>query len=368
MPKFKKGDRVRVRLTSHSPYSGHIGVVDENPSSYSTPAGRSSGFWYSVRFTWRGLHPAVRFREEDLEAVTEETFLEAAPATLKPAGQPRWTGRNRVFQVSIKRKYLLATLAVALALAGGLVAYNNWGIKNSPAASSEPSSRLTKPSLLTGESPHETPKLVFATELVGASAGSAFPVQPAVRIVDADGNIVATSAAPVTLTVTNNRATLYGTTTVNAVNGVATFTDLSIRVAGLNYSLMATSPGLTSCLTNSFDVTPGAAAQLVFIQQPVGGGLGSYFSTEVAILDAHGNLVTDSTAEVTLNITPGSGVPGAVLSGATTQRAKDGVATFSYLSISPETGNYELTATSPGLTSATTRSFNPAKITEKKVQ
>jgi len=71
MPKFKKGDRVKVVFSSHSPYRGQIGVVDDEPSKYSSPPKRSSGFWYMVRFEWKGLHPAARFMEEDLEAVAD---------------------------------------------------------------------------------------------------------------------------------------------------------------------------------------------------------------------------------------------------------------------------------------------------------
>ncbi len=69
--KFKKGDKVRVSVESHSPYRGHIGVVDEDAAKYSSAPKRASGFWYMVRFEWRGLHPAARFVEEELEAVGE---------------------------------------------------------------------------------------------------------------------------------------------------------------------------------------------------------------------------------------------------------------------------------------------------------
>jgi hypothetical protein len=67
MAKFNKGDKVRVRLESHSPYRGRVGVVDENPSTYSSPSKRASGFWYMVRFEWKGLHPSARFMEEELD-------------------------------------------------------------------------------------------------------------------------------------------------------------------------------------------------------------------------------------------------------------------------------------------------------------
>jgi hypothetical protein len=219
-----------------------------------------------------------------------------------------------------------------------------------------------------GGSSNNTQKLVFETELVDTTAGSLLPVQPVVKVVDADGNTVTSSSAPVTLAVTNNRASLYGTETVNAVNGVATFTDLIMILAGSNYSLTAVSPGLTSSFSNSFDVSHGEGVMLYFITEPVAAGLGSRFSVRVAVSDAFGNIVTDSTAEVTVSITPETGTPGAVLSGTTTQEAINGIAAFNYLSISPIEGRYKLTATSPGLLSTMTSSFDIAKITEDQAQ
>ncbi len=362
MPKFNKGDRVRVRLVSHSRYRGQIGVVDDNPSR------SSSGFWYMVRFDWKGLHPATLFAEEDLEAVSDEVLPEETPATVDFTRRSRWTIGNKIAQVSTTRKYLLITLILVLILTAVLVTYNNIGIKENSPTSFGSSPTMTEPPLPAQGSTDGATKLAFATELVGATAGSAFPIQPAVKIEDVDGNIVTTSTASVTLIVTDNRARLYGLTTVNAVNGIATFSDLSIRLAGFNYSLTAISSGLTSALSDSFSVAPGAAAMLFFIRDPFGRGLGSYFSSEIAILDVYGNIVTDSTAEVTLSITPDSGTPGATLSGVTTQKATDGIATFSYLLINPVDGNYKLTATSPGLTSDISQSFNPAEITENKAQ
>jgi len=67
MPKFSKGDKVKVNLSSHSIYRGQTGVVDGNPEKYSPVPKKASGFWYMVRFERNGLHPAARFLEEDLE-------------------------------------------------------------------------------------------------------------------------------------------------------------------------------------------------------------------------------------------------------------------------------------------------------------
>ncbi len=64
MPKFKIGDKVKVRLDTASPYRGRFGVVTEKPIS------DSYGFWYMVKFESKGYAPAYRFVEKDLEAVS----------------------------------------------------------------------------------------------------------------------------------------------------------------------------------------------------------------------------------------------------------------------------------------------------------
>ncbi|MBI2852610.1 MAG: hypothetical protein HYX84_05880 [Chloroflexi bacterium] len=210
-------------------------------------------------------------------------------------------------------------------------------------------------------------KLVFVTELVEATAESVLPVQPVVRIEDANGNTVTTSTAPVTLIVSGDRATLYGTTTVNAVNGVATFTDLSIRLAGSHYSLAAIGRGLTSAISNSFNVTPGAATKLAFTKVPAGFEAGSTLTKEIKVnvLDSYGNTVTTSTAPVTLAITPGTGTGGAILSGTKTVNAVNGVATWAHLSIDLAGFRYALTATSLGLAPTISAPFNVSESVPK---
>ena len=50
--------------------------------------------------------------------------------------------------------------------------------------------------------------------------------------------------------------TLSGTTIVTAVNGVATFSDLSIDKAGNGYTLVAAASGLTGATSTTFNITP----------------------------------------------------------------------------------------------------------------
>jgi hypothetical protein len=89
-------------------------------------------------------------------------------------------------------------------------------------------------------------------------AWSTFTTQPAVVITDSQGNTATSSTDAVTLSITSDTgaagASLLGTATVSAVNGVATFTDLSIKRASTGYTLTASSGSLTSATSSPFDV------------------------------------------------------------------------------------------------------------------
>ncbi len=77
-----------------------------------------------------------------------------------------------------------------------------------------------------------------------------------VTLLDARGNRVTDGTKPVTLTLETNptRSTLLGTTTVAAVNGVATFRDVALDNTGAGYVLEASAAGLPNETSSSFDV------------------------------------------------------------------------------------------------------------------
>jgi hypothetical protein len=86
-------------------------------------------------------------------------------------------------------------------------------------------------------------------------------IQPAVRVtaVDAQGNPAISFAGLVTIAIGRNGGllmpgTLSGTRSVHAVNGVATFADLSIDQIGNGYTLRVTASGLTDAESRSFNV------------------------------------------------------------------------------------------------------------------
>ena len=68
-----------------------------------------------------------------------------------------------------------------------------------------------------------------------------------VSVEDANGNVVTSDNSSVTVAIGTNPGggTLGGTLTVAAVNGVATFSNLSINKAGTGYTLTATDGSLS---------------------------------------------------------------------------------------------------------------------------
>jgi hypothetical protein len=102
-------------------------------------------------------------------------------------------------------------------------------------------------------------KVAFGVQPVTTTAGRLIPAVT-VQIVDQQNRVVTDSTLPVTVALGTNPSggTLYGTQTVNAVAGVATFGTLRIDKAG-SYTLAATSPGLIGATSSSFAIT-GASA------------------------------------------------------------------------------------------------------------
>jgi hypothetical protein len=160
-------------------------------------------------------------------------------------------------------------------------------------------------------------------------------ISMAVSAEDAQGNVATSFSGKVTVALANNPggSTLGGTLTVTANQGVAVFSDLTLNKSGTGYTLQATTPNLTAATTNAFNVTPGAASQLVVTQQPSPTArAGVAFATQPVVVeeDAFGNVLTgDSTHTVTA--ARGDRGTGA-LQGTATVTLNAGVATFTDLS------------------------------------
>ncbi|HUL48412.1 MAG TPA: hypothetical protein VLT79_00205, partial [Gemmatimonadales bacterium] len=188
-----------------------------------------------------------------------------------------------------------------------------------------------------------------------AIAGAANSPAMQVAVQDAQGNIVTTATTSITLALGTNPAsgTLSGTMTVAAVNGVATFSTLSLNLAGTGYTLTASATGLTAATSSAFNITAGPAAKLVFTVQPgnVAAGAAITPAVQVTVQDAQGNTVTTATTGITVAI--GTNPASGTLAGTKTVAAASGVATFSTLSLNAAGTGYTLTASATGLTGTT---------------
>ncbi len=206
--------------------------------------------------------------------------------------------------------------------------------------------------------------LVFGQQPGSTTAGVAIAPGVTVRIVDAVGNTVTSFSGDVALGISvgsgTGGATLSGSTTITATNGIASFTTLSIDKSGTAYSLLALSSGLTGATSGPFDIAAGPAGQLVVSVQPgsVTAGAPITPGVEVRALDLLGNLATGFSGNVTVAISSGTGTPGATLGGTITVPAASGVATFSGLTIDKAGTGYTLAATASGVSAATTSAFD----------
>lgn len=204
--------------------------------------------------------------------------------------------------------------------------------------------------------------LGFVQQPTSTSAGAAIVPAVTVEIRDQFGSRVTGATNDVTLAIMNNpgNGTLTGTTTVAAVNGVATFSTLSIDQPGTGYTLTASSFGLSGATSSGFNITgaPPVATALGFVQQPTSTEAGATITPAVTveIRDQFGVRLTGVTNGVSLDIgsNPGSGT----LAGTTTVAAVNGVATFPGLSINNQGIGYTLTASSAGLSGATSSGFS----------
>jgi hypothetical protein len=201
--------------------------------------------------------------------------------------------------------------------------------------------------------------LAFLAQPGNEISGSTFNPQPVVAIEDSSNNIVTTNLSPVNVVITSGSGTggapLSGCTATEYY-GVVNFSNCTIVTAGSGYTLTASDAGLASATSTPFNVTPGPSAQLVFTVQPGNASGGAAFGVQpvVTVEDAGGNAVSTDASSINLAISSGTGANGAAF-GCTLDPANavNGIASFAGCKINLAGTGYTLTATDPGLTSAT---------------
>ena len=161
-----------------------------------------------------------------------------------------------------------------------------------------------------------TPNLVVTTP-PPTSVTAGVPFSLVVTAEDSSGNVDSTYTSPVTLALFGGTsgAVLGGTLTVNAVNGVAAFTGLTINTAGTSYTLTASSGTLTSA-KSSINVAAATAAPsitgLSTVNGPAAGGTtvtiyGTNFTGATAVQFGTVNATSytvDSTGTVITAVSP----------------------------------------------------------------
>jgi hypothetical protein len=189
-------------------------------------------------------------------------------------------------------------------------------------------------------------KLILTTAAVGFVNQANFTTQPAVTAQDYYGNTVTSWATSVT--VSSNVGGFVGTTTISFTNGVATYSGLAPSGVIGSRTITFTSGALATA-SQTFDLTFGAATKLAIKTSAAGFVNRANFTTqpEIYIQDASGNVVTNSTASVLVEIDSGT------ITGTATVAASSGVATFVGIGKTGLVGNKTLTFRSTGLTPVT---------------
>jgi hypothetical protein len=176
------------------------------------------------------------------------------------------------------------------------------------------------------------------------------------------GNPITSFTGAVTVAIADNPGgtTLGGTLTATALNGVATFSGLTLNRAAIGYMLNAYASGLGGVVTSAITVTPASATQLVITQQPPATvKVSTKFTIKASIEDAYGNVVTSASNSVSIAFA--NNPTGATLGGTLTLTASSGVASFTNLTINKTGSGYTLQVSSSPLTSATS---NPISVTQ----
>jgi hypothetical protein len=162
------------------------------------------------------------------------------------------------------------------------------------------------------------------------TAGSPFGLR--VTLENSSGDVDTNYIGDVTISLDDNPddGTLDGTLTVPVVDGVATFSGLTLDAAGTGYTLQASSGNLPVVTTTSFNIVAAAASQVVVTTQPpTSVTAGSAFGLSVTIEDAFGNPVASDDTGVSIALASNPG--GATLGGTLAANAVNGVAAFSGL-------------------------------------
>ena len=205
----------------------------------------------------------------------------------------------------------------------GIASVTSWLLGPTPGVNTVVASAAGLPSVTftaTSVGP-ATQALAFAGNNQAAVQGTAVPVRPAARVVDALGNGV--PGITVTFSVTSGGGSITGASPVTDVNGLATVGSWTLGSGASNtLSALANASGLSG---NPVTFTALAATQITVTSSPSSAASGANFNVVVQLRTAGGTATPLSGLPLTINIQSGSGTLGGTT---TVSTAAGGDATF----------------------------------------
>ena len=202
-------------------------------------------------------------------------------------------------------------------------------------------------------------RLVFSVPPSSVIAGAAIRPAVVVEVQDEHGKTVTSANTPIQVALGDNpgAAGLSGTVTLSAVNGVATFPDLSLDRPGTGYTLTANAPHLSGANSSRFNVSL-APTTLAFVVPPFTTKAGHVIAptVTVAVLDDLGNTVESASTSVTLRI--GTNPSYGTLTGTLTAAVVNGISRFSNLVIDNPGRGYTLIASAIGVNGVSSAAFD----------
>ncbi|MBV6514396.1 MAG: hypothetical protein HPKKFMNG_00019 [Planctomycetes bacterium] len=215
-------------------------------------------------------------------------------------------------------------------------------------------------------------KLLFVESLYAFESGVSYGVTVRVQVSDQFNNLIPSATNLVTLSPNGSGSSfaLSGTTSVNAVNGIASFTNLvcttAVYTAGC--SILANTTGLAQAMSSVFYVIPAPSTsgpvRAKFVVEPLDCDAGQAFGVTVELLQSNDDRAWGATNNVTLSFqtTPAGPGPSAILSGTLTAACVNGRATFSGISINRAGGFFQLRGVAAGMPGGY---FNPEAVSRQ---
>jgi hypothetical protein len=197
-------------------------------------------------------------------------------------------------------------------------------------------------------------QLVVTTEPPPSiTAGNSFGL--VVEAEDPFGNLESSFSGPIALTLTNGApgAALAGPASLDAEGGVATFSGLTVTLAGTGYTVQAAGAGLTAATANPMSVAAAGATQIVIAPEPPPAvTAGSGFGLVALAEDDFGNVDPSFSGNLSLAVAPAEASAGGRLGGVLNVAATAGVAPFADVMLTRAAAGVVLEVSGSGLAEA----------------